>query len=259
MVSSNALLEMFPATLPLLKYCELLFGQQDVGTLWPPAIRQLIDSVLVIPMGVHPHITLPKSDNKYKVPMRELLNRFVALEIQRKREFRSCNCLCFGYRLKNAHSASEMRSNLNTECYFVNTLHSVWCNADWSRFAAFVGDEVVCHLFSVPVFQSIENGCFLQLSGIPILELNRQANEAIKPQKFGLHRFLLQHIGAGGVPQSRVQRLEDTRIELPRYKIFYCHRYERYPGLPSKHILNKVKVVTICIVLFLLVFLLLFW
>ena len=234
MVSCTSLLEMFPTAISLLKYCELVFDK-TIDKMLSTRLIQLTASVLVVPAEMRPHIALPMNEKKHIVSMRELLNRFVAVEIKRNRDFRTCNCLCLGYRLKNAHSASEMRSNLNTECYFVNTLHSVWCSADWVQFATIVGEEAMGHLFSLPVFQPIQNGCFLQLSGIPVMELNRQANEALKAHKFGSHRMLLQQY----IGNARMGNM-NLRIELPRYKIFYCHRYERYPGLPSKHTLNKV-------------------
>jgi hypothetical protein len=272
----STLTSICPSAVYLTEYLTTLCGE-GIADKCNPVALQLARTIMIIP----PHsegtsgdnsgpalpapLKLPAVNQQVSVNIRELINWFIGQEFSKSRQpqtFRSMNCLCQGYRPKNVYSTSEVRSNYHIEMYAVNTGHSMLCTSDWQQLARTLGENVLLHLFSRPLFLLRENGCYLQLCGTLISEMSRQQSASESAEHFNSHRLLLKRtenmIGSSYNGSSsgsnsctvsgwngQYNAVEGVLpvadgVEVPRFKMFYCHQYEKSPGLPSKHALNKV-------------------
>ena len=95
------------------------------------------------------------------------------MSVRAKTAFREQNCLALGYRAKSDRDQNNagIRGNVDIECYYVNTIHSMLSGAAWQYLGQMIGEEFLLHVFTRPVFAPSDNGCFLQLSGTGVGQL----------------------------------------------------------------------------------------
>lgn len=97
-------------------------------------------------------------------PIRETICRFIAQVIhQANSKLSAQNCLALGYRSKTLGGDMTMRSHMDIECVFVNTLHAIISTQVWQLLAARIGEECLMRTLSQPVFLKADNSCYIQV------------------------------------------------------------------------------------------------
>lgn len=97
-------------------------------------------------------------------PIRETICRFIAQVIhQANSKLSTQNCLALGYRSKTLGGDMTMRSHMDIECVFVNTLHAIVSTQVWQLLAARIGEEWLMRTLSQPVFLKADNSCYIQV------------------------------------------------------------------------------------------------
>lgn len=107
------------------------------------------------------------SQHYNSIDMDEILNRAVAQLVRSSSSSSTSNILCYGYRQKAANSNSTVRNHLDLECYFVNTVQSMFLTSAWRSLVATIGMKNSSLMFyssitssfviSVQANQSFEN------------------------------------------------------------------------------------------------------
>lgn len=195
-------------------------------------LYHLISTSYIVPSAAHVH-TKPLATKEAPVAIADILIRFISLNIASCRDYKRQNCLCLGYRLKSMYSKSTLTNMTNVECLHVNTLHSLVCTVAWQELADAVGELMIRHIFSRPVFMSCEkNNCYFQVCGTPAPELLMELRNERENK----------NIIAAANKKRCVAAVAGSTL-LPRYKLFYNIRYQQKNGLPAKHLFNKVTVI----------------
>jgi len=100
-------------------------------------------------------------------PIREIICRFIAQVIHQANSkltaYTGQNCLALGYRSKTLGGDMTMRSHMDIECVFVNTLHAIISTQVWQLLAARIGEQWLMRTLSQPVFLKIDNSCYIQV------------------------------------------------------------------------------------------------
>jgi hypothetical protein len=179
----------------------------------------MLKTMLIIPIDeTRLHDIEPQKE--YHTSISETLSRFVTHQIKTLSNFKQQNCLTLGFRTKSINSTSTLKSNIDLECYYINTLHTFFNNKVWLHVLNTFGEVFFKYALLQPMFISCENGCFLQLSGTPVNELvktNTLPNIKLNDEKSNL--FFVH-----------------ANTEIPHYKIFY-----NIKSLSNKNILSKVR------------------
>lgn len=212
----------------------------------PPEALQLLQSTKILPdptlQPISGQFSIPPPDEP-RAPMKEILLRFIDYQIKGCHDYKTQNCLTLGYRFKSMNSVSILRNHENLECFYVNTLHSYFGNAHWQVIARTFGELVVRHILSRPLFMAAPRNCYLQLAGMPLLEVIRRAPTVTNSKKKNTsdhNTISTASINPTPLGISHVTRSNENK-EIVRYTIFYNTKYQKRPGLPRHHILNKVS------------------
>lgn len=224
----DALLKVIPSAITLASYINSIITLSLVDHGASDLMIQYLNKIQIVPESNY-----DTNQNKIDTPnqgeqrstMNEILSRFIDSQLKNTKDYRQQNCIVLGYRTKSMNSTSIIRSNANLECYHLNTLHNYFNNEFWAFLAYELGENVIKHLLSRPMFLSIENGCYLQLTGTPIFESIRTSN--INP---------LAILAPSQIGNSLI--ITPSTL-IPRQVLFYNCRYDKAPGLPSTHIINK--------------------
>ena len=183
-------------------------------------------------------ISASSRNNHGDLRMRNVLNRFITQHIRTKPSFRDRNCLALGYRIKsNMSNNAGMRNTTDIECEYINTIHSLLYTPGWQKLAYAVGEAIILHLLSRPMFVPGNNGCFLQVAGTLANELVYQQassqNSSMLERKFYTGRQNLRsamkiaaekHLPLP--PASDAIPLQvRAKTELPHFNLFYKHSY----------------------------------
>lgn len=88
------------------------------------------------------------SQQSNSIDMDEILNRAVAQLVRSSSSSSAPNILSYGYRQKAANSNSTLRNHLDLECYFVNTVQSMFLTTAWRKLVASIGTKA----FSLTLF-----------------------------------------------------------------------------------------------------------
>ena len=208
------------------------------------------DAPVIVDTTTKPHMDTANSSNERKISLKDLLNRFVVDYVRgAKYDYRTQNCLTFGYRLKSEGSVG-MTNNMDIECLHLNTLHSILLSSpSWSLLAYRLGETLFSRILARPVVARLPNGCFMQLCGTSVSNLVYNTNSSSVPEAHTLFKY--QH-GSGTVKTSSLlhssknaarsvadQSAIKGSSQVPRYGIFYKNIYQRYAGLPKRHIMSK--------------------
>lgn len=125
-------------------------------------------------------------------PIRETICRFITEVIhQANSKISAQNCLALGYRSKTLGGDMTMRSHMDIECVFVNTLHAIISTQVWQLLAARIGEEWLMRTLSQPVFLKANNSCYIQVQHHSPLSpsLYQQAYLCIPPLSYILFSY----------------------------------------------------------------------
>jgi hypothetical protein len=182
------------------------------------------------------------SHQKQQSPVFEIVNLVIAQAIRQNstnkikrnsvQDFgKDTNILALGYRSKSIQSTSEIRGFADIELHFINTLHTYVCTPHWDALAREFGESFIQHLLSLTTFLRCDNGCFVQLSGIPASELVRRTSgiQSRNRPKANLPLHCLTH-GLGG-------------LTIPRQQMFYKnYSMQKFTALMRQYVKQCGKV-----------------
>ncbi len=140
----------FPNALTLLDYIKSIVSVNScavknvlVDTDSQP-YRDLLCNSLVLPdeNSIEEKLIIPIRIETY--PITEIVNRIVASIIRANQSYREQNCLSLGYRQKSSNANTSMRSNIDLECYFVNTIQPLVTTKLWQQLAHRIGTIKFC-------------------------------------------------------------------------------------------------------------------
>lgn len=148
-----------------------------------------------------------------KARVRDVINRVIPVLLRSKES----NCLAFGYKQKSQQSEGILRNNMNTECYFANTIQTLFLTSSWQTLLDRIGENIFRHLLCRKMFLKLKHGSYLQISG-PI---------TIDPAK-----------PLDSTPNSSLS-LKGSSV-IHRYRMLYNTRREGRPGLPKSFCFLKM-------------------
>lgn len=131
------------------------------------------------PLCISGHQVIPDSATNHSIvitndkePLKDIITRLIAQIIRshtsNNSNYREMNCIALGYRVKTTNCAAELRSFMDIECYYLNTLHSFIQTTNWVILAERFGEPVIRHIFNQPAFIRCSNGCYIQVTGTPL-------------------------------------------------------------------------------------------
>jgi len=177
--NSNVVLDLFPTAMRLVDYALLVTGQSDAvlrimnNEGENMRLKDLCRNALVVPeaepplnIPVHAYTGSPSAG-----AVQSILNRLITQVVKSKTSYRDQNCLALGYRAKGDHTNAGIRGNMDVECYYVNTIHSLLSTMPWQLLAVRLGDAFLLHLLTRPVFVAAQNGCYMQVAGTSVGQL----------------------------------------------------------------------------------------
>jgi sorbitol-specific phosphotransferase system component IIC len=183
---ADVVTRVFPQAVSLLDYCNAVVdfqGSEKLFTVGDPAsYHNLLNDTLLIPPAGRAEFVVTKVS---KFPIRDTIGRLVSQCVRSNPAYHEQNCLALGYRSKTSNCDATMRTSNDTELYFVNTIQAIVTTQTWQLFANRVGkavldlcqrlpissadsfpragEEIVRHIFSLPVFVPTENMCYIQV------------------------------------------------------------------------------------------------
>ena len=254
MDAPKTVLEILPSSLPLIKYLSLITGVEsdslsallktDGSSIASKELKNLVHCVQVVSEATPPsNLRVGANDamDSNALKFRNLINRFITQHIRTNRNFKERNCLALGYRARTGYGNNTgMRNSTDIECEFVNTIHGLFTTASWQKLANVMGEEIILHLLSRPMFSPGSNGCYLQIAGIPVNELLYKANAqntsgSVSSRSFYVKRKELlmntknatdRHLPPPSADTTAKWQVEG-RTQLPRFDMFYKHSYHK--------------------------------
>ena len=227
----DTLLKVIPSAIKLSTYIDSIITLKLNNRGASSSLIQYLNKIQIIPETNYDNnnqtnsfvIDTPSQDEQ-RSTMNEILSRFINIQLKNIKDYRQQNCIILGYRTKSMNSTSNVRSNSNLECYHINTLHNYFNNTFWSYLAYELGENVIKHLLSRPMFLSIDNGCYLQLTGVPVFESLRVSN--LNPlNTLETTMCIPSNSGSTGNSIGNTNRLIVTPSTLiPRQVMFYNSR-----------------------------------
>lgn len=104
------------------------------------AYKDLLLTTLIIPPSDNNGTSKKfRLDGKDKFPIQDIVGRLVGQFVRSNHSYQDLNCLAFGYRVKSSNSDATMRTNNDTELYFVNTMQSLVKTQTWQLLANRIG------------------------------------------------------------------------------------------------------------------------
>ena len=246
----DTLLKVIPSAIKLSTYIDSIITLKLKKRGATDSLIQYLNKIQILPENNYDNnnqtnsfiIDTPNQDEQ-RSTMNEILSRFINIQLKNIKDYRQQNCIILGYRTKSMNSTSNVRSNSNLECYHINTLHNYFNNTYWSYLAYELGENVIKHLLSRPMFLSIDNGCYLQLTGIPVFESLRVSNlntqNTLETTMCIPPNGSCTSNGIGNSIGNSYRLIVTPSTLIPRQVMFYNSRYEKSPGLPSSHAINK--------------------
>lgn len=177
-------------------------------------------------------------------------------------EAASKHVLAAGFRRRRAHDRG-MNALSTVECFFPNTLLNHFKTAEWEALLSRVGAEFLCELLlKYTLFAQLRNGCYMQLTGQPMHEVQngapsprREAESVVRKYKGGgltygccyycccwllnsvTHSLTLTHADFCHFLLTRAALQES----LGRWRMFYCSSFGKSAGLPAQHVLSAAS------------------
>jgi hypothetical protein len=131
---------------------------------------KFLDSLYVVPEESPKQVLAIQKD---AAPIKEILQRLIShiVRNQSSGDLRSVPVLALGYRLVRWSSVVSMRSDVDIECYYINTVHSYILTSNWQIIADRAGEAITRRILLQRLFLASNNGCFVQISGMPMNDL----------------------------------------------------------------------------------------
>lgn len=135
----------FPNAVSLYEYCTSIIeaNQQQVNLVQPTDSKAYCDllhgSIIIPPPDDGTNKFVYHFNGKDKFPVHDIVGRLISQLLRSGQQYHEQNCLTLGYRLKSTGSDVTMRSNNDTELYFVNTVQAIVCTQTWQLLANRIG------------------------------------------------------------------------------------------------------------------------
>lgn len=168
---------------------EIILGRFIVKDSDVDDYKDFLNDTMIIPDDFPAKQTKTTHTTVNHDPMKDIILRTISCILRSSNNLTKCsekNILCLGYRFKRWESDSTLLSNLNVECFFVNTIHSYLMKPYWQLLADRIGELAIRQLLLLPIFMLHDKSsqCYVQVSGVPIqneLYLSRYGKVARKP------------------------------------------------------------------------------
>ena len=135
----------FPTAVPLFDYLTTVIkrSNHDIVVIQPTdscAYKDLLRTSLIVPPpdAEGTQFTF-KFNGKDRFPIHDIVGRLISQLVRNGQQYHEQNCLTLGYRLKSTGSDATMRSNNDTEVYFVNTVQALVSTQTWQLLANRIG------------------------------------------------------------------------------------------------------------------------
>lgn len=145
----------FPSAVPLFDYCTSVIKRNhlDIALIQPSdsaAYKDLLRTSLIVPPSDAEGSQFAfKFNGRDRFPIHDIVGRLISQLVRSGQQYHEQNCLTLGYRLKSTGSDATMRSNNDTEVYFVNTVQALVSTQTWQLLANRIGK---CSLAVTPRF-----------------------------------------------------------------------------------------------------------
>ena len=136
----------FPNAISLYEYCTSTIqrNQQQIVLIQPTDSKAYCDllhtSIIIPPPDDEINKQTYNFNGRDKFPVHDIVGRLVSQLLRSGQQYHEQNCLTLGYRLKSTGSDVTMRSNNDTELYFVNTVQAIVCTQTWQQLANRIGN-----------------------------------------------------------------------------------------------------------------------
>ncbi len=248
---------LFPRAVPLLAYLhviledslllELLQLLKSNDEKYASTYHTIAHDIYIVSDAEDPVIKFKTCDNKRNLQqiLYDAAQHWVSTGRQKKQE--DINCLCFGYEKMRDHPnqyytgatggvvCSRNYNDIVVE--HTNTIHALLLSSvPWNTISDFLGESIIRKILSLPCFMRMHNGSFIQVAGKLTSQLihanaNSTMSSALEAKPYYYSR-------KKGVNYSNKYTLSGAS-QIPRRNIFYNFMYNRYAGLPSRHIMRK--------------------
>ena len=145
--TDSGLPRLFPGAIPLIDYCNSVIATECEESVMllssdSEAYKDLLITTLIIPPTEDTKVAKRfRVDRKDKFPIQDIVGRLVSLVVRSNHSYQELNCLALGYRLKTSNSDATMRTNNDTELFFVNTMQSLVKTQTWQLLANRIGNS----------------------------------------------------------------------------------------------------------------------
>lgn len=126
--------------LPTVRKIDVIVNDNDSNN-----YKELVNTTMIVPDNNN---ILVVNENYFDCistdgvpPIRDIVNRTVATIARTKQSYREQNCLAIGYRRKSSRGDITMRSNIDLECYHVNTVQALVVTQSWQLLANRIGKD----------------------------------------------------------------------------------------------------------------------
>lgn len=256
--SALHLLKICPNALSIESYIHSILGTNQLVIISDNDTKQYIEfckNVYVVPEN-NPIILNDDNvniSNQNSARFVDMLNSFVPSCVRSNLPHREKNILSLGCSFRREDSNGAPLINCpDVEYLFSNTTKSIleW-SSDWaplwSRLASRIGELLIRRLLARPIFCPVENGCFIQVAGIPIAELMRQQSVKRSIQdKLITNPYASRKKDKNFNLSNTFKKTNPLNVvgstSIPRFGIFYRSNYTEHAGLPRNHIFFRKDV-----------------
>eukprot|EP01041_Mallomonas_annulata_P004717 gene4717-9361_t len=231
----NVLLDIFPKAITLKAYLYLTLERFEnvISANDSTEFIDLLTTTMILP-DERSIQTILQVEPAIGIKIQDIINRFIAFN--------------------RYHSEGGMRGNVDVECHFVNSTHIFITTSAWQLLADRLGESVLRHILSRPVFMFLPNGseCYVQVSGTPLQELIHRSKLKLKlksrPSPKNTTTIRDNSATATTTSTATTSSLPTSNNALryeggvgskcvPRHKLFYIHR----PRLPAHRIIKTMS------------------
>jgi hypothetical protein len=144
--SKCAVKAVYPNATCLLEYLHRVLHIDCIASLQqvddPADYVRLLQHAKILPETNPPEgLSMGHCPGSTKPSIRDVLNRAISVLLKAQLNLRDQNCITLGYRQKAMHSVALMRNHMNTECFFVNTIHKLFMTRAWQLLLDRIGKD----------------------------------------------------------------------------------------------------------------------
>ncbi len=255
---------LFPKAVPLLTYLQVILEDSLLQELLHllkskdekhlSTYNAIAHDIYIINDAEDPMIKFKTCDNKRNLQqiLYDAAQHWVSTGRQKKQE--DINCLCFGYEKMRDHPNQYYngasggvvcsRNYNDIVIEHTNTIHALLLSSvPWNTISDFLGESIIRKILSLPCFMRMHNGSFIQVAGkltSQLIHANANTQSVIETKPYYYSR-------KKGVNCNNKFVISGAS-QIPRRSIFYNFMYNRYAGLPSRHVMRKSGTTGTCLV-----------